>query len=299
MVLDNLQAIVPLIHNVDHVVAVLVRTSLVINSPGVWQIHSTIRSHMLRRYSIDTSHSDNIWAFYFQLIHEAGHDPGHRDFLKRARRLSYEENNALAVLLDDLEHNFSITSVSISMDYSNYLIWNTPSIDIPKRTVELIRKQSSPTRDSLLPLPLLHLGVLYSRLDNYPKAIEALEEAVDRYENLGQLNGAAQAQFHLAEIHRIQHEHIRAVQLYSSAYGRFKNTRDYRGMAACLRGTGIAYLQDDRYSDAVEMIVKVQKTCLPDDHTCIADSERELGRVHRDRNTMESIRLSTKARGYY
>ena len=62
--------------------------------------------------------------------------------------------------------------------------------------------------------------------------IEALEEAVDRYENLGQLNGAAQAQFQLAEIHRLQHEHTRAVQLYSSAYERFKDTRDYRGMAA-------------------------------------------------------------------
>lgn len=141
--------------------------------------------------------------------------------------------------------------------------------------------------------------MLYFRLDNYPKAIEALEEAVDRYEKLGQLNGAAQAQFQLAEIHRLQHEHTRAVQLYSLAHERFKDTGDFRGMAACLRGIGIAYFQDDRYSDAVEMIVKAQKTCLPDDHTCITDSERELGRVYRDRNTTESIRRSTKAREHY
>ena len=296
---ENLQAIVPFIHDVNSVVAVLVRTSLVINAPGVWQIHSTIRSHMLRRYSIDTSHSENIRAFYFQLIHEAGHDPGHRDFLKRACRLSYKETNAQAVLLDALEHNLRHTSVLISTDYSNYLIWNTPSTDIPKRTVEMIRKQSSPTRDSLLPLPLLRLGVLYLRLDYYPQAIEALEEALDRYEKLGQLNGAAQAQFHLAEIHRLQHEHTRAVQLYSSAYERFKDTGDYRSMSACLYSIGIAHFQDVRYSDAVEMIVKAQKTCLPDDHICIIDSERELGRVYRDRNTTESIRLSTKAREHY
>ena len=120
--------------------ALLVRTSLVVNSPGVWQIHSTIRSHMLRRYSIDHSHSGNIRAFYFQLIHEAGHDPGHRDFLTRAHRLSHEETNARAVLLDALEHNFGATSVSISTDYSNDLIWNTPSIDIPKRTVVIDKK---------------------------------------------------------------------------------------------------------------------------------------------------------------
>jgi len=295
----NLKAIVPLIPDVNRVVAVLVRTSLVINSPDVWQVHSTIRSHMLRHYSLDASHSERIRAFYFQLIHDAGHDPGDRDFLKRARRLSYEEINAQAILLDALERNLSITSVSISTDYANYLIWNTPSIDIPKRTVELIRKQSSPTRDLLLPLPLLRLGASYLRLDNYPKAIEALEEAMHRYETLGQLNGAAQAQFHLAKIHRLQHEYTRAVQLHSSAYERFKYMGDSRGMAACLCGIGVAYFENDRYSDAVEMIVKAQNTCLPDDHSCIIDSERELGRVYRNRNTTESIRRSTKAREYH
>ena len=296
---ENLKAIVPLIPDVDDVVAVLSRTSLVINSPDVWQVHSSIRLHMLRRHPLNASHSENIQAFYFQLIHDAGHDPGGRDFLQRAYRLSYEETNAQAILLDALEHNLSATSVSISTDYSNYLIWNTPSIDIPKRTVELIRKQPL-TRDSLLPLPLLRLGALYFRLDNYPKVIEVSEEAMDRYKTLNQLNGVAQAQLQLAEIHRLQHEHTRAVQLYSLAYERFNDTEDYRGMAACLRGIGIAYFQDDPSSeDAVEMILKAQNTCLIDDLTCITDSERELGRVYRDRNTTESIRLLTKAREYH
>ena len=296
---ENLKAIAPLIPDVDDVVAVLSRTSLVINSPDVWQIHSSIRSHMLRRHSLNASHSENIQAYYFQLIHDAGHDPGGRDFLQRARRLSYEETNAQAILLDALEHNLSATSVSISTDYSNYLIWNTPSIDIPKRTVELIRKQPSPTRDSLLPLPLSRLGALYFRLGNYPKAIEASVEAMDLYEMLGQLKGAAQAQFQLAEIHRLQHEHTRAVQLYSLAYELFDDTEDSRGMAACLRGIGMAYLQDDRYSDAVEMIVEAQNTCLPDDLTCFTDCEHALGTVYRDCNTTESIRLLTKAREHH
>ena len=57
---ENLQAIVPFICDVDCMMVLLVRTSLVVNSPGVWQIHSTIRSHMLHHYSIDHSHSRNI-----------------------------------------------------------------------------------------------------------------------------------------------------------------------------------------------------------------------------------------------
>ena len=198
---------------------------------------------MLRHYSLDPSHSEKIRAFYFQLIQEAGHDPGGRDFLKRARRLSYEETNAQAILVDALEHNLSVTSVSISADYSNYLIWNGPSIEIPKRTVELIRGQPPPVRDSLLPLPLLRLGASYFRLGNYPKAIEASKEAMDRYETLGQLNGAAKALLQLAEIHCLHHEYTRSVQLYFSVHERFKEMEDSRSMAACLRGIGVAGLE--------------------------------------------------------
>jgi hypothetical protein len=229
---ENLRGIAPLIHDVDRVAAVLVRTSLITNSPDVWQMHSTIRSFMLRHYPLDISHQENIQSFYFDLIRKAGQDPGTLDVPKHARRLSHEETNAQALLLDTLAHNFSAASVSISTDYSNYLSWNIPSIDIAKKTVELIRNQSSATADLLLPLPLLRLGTLYLILDNYPKGIEVLEEAVDRYEKLDQLNGAAKAQDQLARIYRLLGEHTRALQLYSLAFNRFKDVR--RMLVACL-----------------------------------------------------------------
>ena len=296
---ENLRGIVPWVHDVDRVAAALIQTSLMTKSPDVWQLHPTIRSYMLRHYSLDPSYQDNVRAFYFRLIHEAGHDPGAQDFIERARRLSQEEINAKAVLLDTLEHNFSTTSVATSTDYSNYLFWNIPNIGIAKKTVELIRNQYTPATNFLLPLPLLRLGKLYLRLDNYPKAIEALEEAVHWYEKLGQWNGAARGQVHIADIHRMRNEHTRAIQLYSLAYKRFKHTEDARGMSACLRGIGIVYFQDDRYSDAMKTITEAQMTCSSDDHICIADSEREMGRVYRLRNPTESIRHSARARRHY
>jgi len=296
---ENLREIVPWVHDVDRVAAALIRTSLMMKLPDVWQLHSTIRSYMLHHYSLDPSYQDNVRAFYFRLIHDAGHDPGAQDFIERARRLSQEETNAKTVLLDALEHNFSITSILTSTDYSNYLFWNIPNIDIAKKTVELIRNQNTPATNFLLPLSLLRLGKLYWRLDNYPKVIVALEEAVHLYEKLGQLNGAARGQVQLADICRLRNEHTRAVQLYSLAYKRFKDTEDARGMAACLRGIGIVYFQDDRYSDALKTIMKAQKTCSPDDHICIADCEREIGRIYRLRNPTESIKHSAKARRHH
>jgi tetratricopeptide (TPR) repeat protein len=296
---ENLREIVPWIHHVDRVAAVLIRTSLMTKSPDVWEMHSTIRSYMLCHYSLDASHWENVQAFYFRLIQEAGHDPGTPDFLQRARRLSHEESNAQTLLLDALEHNFSLSLVPTSTAYSNYLFWNIPSMDIAKKTVELIRNQASPTTESLLPLSLLRLGKLYVRLDNYPKATEALEEAVHRYEQLGQMNEAAQGQVQLAKMSRLQNENTRALQLLSLAYKRFKDTADAGGMSTSLRGIGLVYFVEDRYSDALDMIMEAQKMCLPDDHICIADSQLDLGRVYRGHNPTESIRQSVKARRYY
>ena len=93
---------------------------------------------------------------------------------------------------------------------------------------------------------------------------------MDWYKTLNQLNGVAQAQLQLAEIHRLQHEHTCTVQLYSLAYEQFNDTEDYCGMVACLHCIGIAQFQDDPYSEGtVEMILKAQNTCLIDNLTCI------------------------------
>lgn len=294
----NLQRIVPLIHDVDRVAAVLIRTSLLMNSPDVLQMHSTIRSHMLRNYPLNASYQESVQAFYFQLIHNAGGDPGTPGFLEHIRSLSDEETNAETLLLDALEHNFS-TSVSISLDYSNYLTWNVPRLDVPEKTLELIRNHLLRGADSWLPLALLRLGTLHLRLDDFPKATKALQEAVDLYEKRNQLSWAAQAQLLLAEVARLRGEHAAAFQLYDKAYKRFEDVDDARHMAACLRGTGITNFQVGRLSEALEKNLKARKTCLPDDYTSITDCERELGRIYRGHNHTESIKLSAKARDYY
>ena len=294
----NLQRIVPLIHDVDRVAAVLIRTSLLMNSPDVLQMHSTIRYHMLRNYALNASYKESVQVFYFQLIHNAGGNPGTQDFLKHIRSLSEEETNAETLLLDALEHNFS-TSVSTSLDYSNYLRWNVPRLDVPKKTLELIRNQPLRGADSSLPLALLRLGTIYLILDDFPKAIEALQEAVDLYEKLNHLSWAAQAQLLLADIARLGGQHFVAFQLYSEAYKRFEDVDDARHMAACLLGTGITYFQANRLSEALQMNSAAQKACSPDDYACITDCERELGRIYRTHNQTESIRLSAKARDYY
>ena len=184
------------------------------------------------------------------------------------------------------------------MDYSNHLTWNVPRLDVPKKTLELIRNQPLRGTDSWLPLALLRLEIVHLRLNDFPNAIEVLQEAVGLYEKLNHLSWAAQAQLLLAEVARLRGEHSVAFQLYSEAYKRFEDVNDTRHMAACLRGTGITYFQVNRLSEALQMNSAAQKTYSPDDYTCITDCERDLGRIYCVHNHTESIRLSTKARDY-
>ena len=74
---------------------------------------------------------------------------------------------------------------------------------------------------------------------------------------------------------------------------------DARHMTACLRGMGITYFLVDRRPEALDMISAAQKTCPPEDYTCVTDCECELGRIYKFDNQTESIRLSAKARDYY
>lgn len=332
---ENLREIA-LFQDVDRIAAVLVRTSLINNSPDVLQMHSTIRSYMIRNYFVNPEHKNKTQDFYFQLIHEAGIEPGAEDFLSRARRLSDEQTNAEAILSDALDNNLE-SSIWISMDYCNYLIWNTPSTDIAEKSVTLLKNQlqsrgepiiipetAAPTQasikvgikrsehqghgnicqrrllpkaDSIYPLVLLRLGTLHFRLDNYLEAIEALEEAVVRCETLEQSSWASQAEIQLAEIYRLRGNHTRALQLYSSAYNRSEG--DARRRASAQRGMAIIHFQDNRFSEALRMLEMVRDSCPAGDHSCLADCEREVGRIYRNHNQTESIRLSSSARDYY
>ncbi|KAH9480795.1 hypothetical protein JR316_0007395 [Psilocybe cubensis] len=303
------------IQDVDRVAAVLVRTSLITNSPFILQMHSTIRSYMLRNHALSGKYRAQIKEFYFQLIHAAGAEPGAKDFLSHARRLSDEQINAEAILSDALEHDFE-PAIWIAMDYCNYLIWNTPSTDIAEKSVQILRNKllginkftqqldhdnESPFSvemvNHIYPLALLRLGVLYFRLDNYPEAINALEEAANMGRSLEQTRWTSQAEIYLAEIYRLRGDHTRALGLYSSAYNR--SEENFRERASAQRGMAIVHFQDNSFSEALRALETVRDSCPAEDHSCRADCDRELGRLYRNRNQSESIRYSSNARAYY
>jgi tetratricopeptide (TPR) repeat protein len=170
---------------------------------------------------------------------------------------------------------------------------------VSKSAVEAINKSPSPEMDSLLPLCWLRLGKLYFKVDQYPQAIAASEEAEKAYKRLNQLEGVARSHLQLAEVHRIRGNHSEATDLFTKAYEEFEVLGNSRDMSSCLRNLGIIHFENENYAEAVQAIMKAQDTCGPADLTCLIDCKRELGRVYREHNSSEAIKLLTDGRAHY
>jgi tetratricopeptide (TPR) repeat protein len=305
---ENLKVVAPLIDDPYNAARVLRQVSLAYYRSDVLQVHETTRSHMIHneRPTLDPSHKEKVQAYYFQMIERAGRasasasDYGTDDSETARHALFREERNVQAVLLDALKHNLDVVTVSISINYSDYLIsYGMPSLAVAIKTADVVRDHESPELNLVSPLCWLQLGTLYYRLGDYPNAINASREAERGYNKSNQLDGVAQSLFRLAEIHRICGENANATHLFTQAYQVFKNTGNTRGMSSSLRGLSIIHFENYSYSEAIQAMTDAQNACLPQDRTCHMECKRELGRVHRERNTTEAIKQSMEARDYY
>lgn len=278
----------------------LIDTALVQHTGGVLRVLSTIRSYVRHYHPLSPPLKAGLQTFYFQLAEKAGHDQGTKNFSESARQaLSQEQRNAEAIILDALKYRLDADTILASIHFSNHLIWNIPSLEVPRRAVEAIRNSSSPATESLLPLCWLRLGKLHIKLDEYDQAINATQEAEKGYKQLNQLEGVAKSHYQLAEVNQIRGEHDQAAYLFTQAYEEFQVSGSFRDMASCLRGLGIVHFANDKYPEAVQAIMNARDICVPGDDTCLTDCKRELGRVYRKHNTTEAIKLLTEARAYY
>ena len=305
---DNLESVAadvvvaPLIWDIHKAAKTLIDIALVQHTVGILQVHSTIRSHIRHYHPLNPSVKPALRAFYFHLAKQAGHDHGTKNASESARQALFrEQRNAETVILDALKYKPDEETILSSIDYSNFLIWNVPSLEVPMSMVESIRNSPSPGTVQLLPICWLRLGKIHFRLDEYTEAVDAMKKAEEGFQQLNQPEGVAETHYDLAEIRRIHGQHDMAADLYLQAYSEFKavGTGSSRDMSACLRGLGVARFASFKYPLAVQAVTKAQDTCVAEDVTCRIACKRELGRIYRERNTTESIKLLIEARRYY
>jgi tetratricopeptide (TPR) repeat protein len=203
----------------------------------------TICSYICHYHPLNPSCKPGLQAFYFHLANQAGHDYGTMDASESAHQaLLQEQRNAEAMILDALKYRPDVETILASIDYSNFLIWNVPSLEVPMSMVESIRSSPLPGTVQLLPLCWLHLRKIHFRLDEYTKAVDVMKKVEEGFKQLNQTEAIARTHIDLAEVRRINGHHEMAVDLYLQAYSKFETVGSSCDMSACLWGVGIVHL---------------------------------------------------------
>ncbi|MEK7761626.1 MAG: alpha/beta fold hydrolase, partial [Nitrospirota bacterium] len=114
------------------------------------------------------------------------------------------------------------------------------------------------------------LGVAYSSLGQYPKAIEYLEKALAIDLAIGNLRGEASALNNLGAAYRAVGQYPKAIGYHEQALAIHRKSGNLRGEGAALINLGVAYGAMGQYSKAIEYLSQALVI-----HTKIGDLENE------------------------
>lgn len=114
------------------------------------------------------------------------------------------------------------------------------------------------------------LGVAYSVLGQYPKAIEYLEKALAIDLAIGNLRGEASALNNLGAAYRAGGQYPKAIGYHEQALEIHRKSGNLRGEGAALINLGVAYGAMGQYSKAIEYLSQALVI-----HTKIGDLENE------------------------
>jgi tetratricopeptide (TPR) repeat protein len=131
-------------------------------------------------------------------------------------------------------------------------------------------------------------GILLYHLGRYPPARRDLEDALEGYTSLGDLENASICLMCLGHIHCKFREFGQAVQRYTRARENYTTARDAWGQAQSLRSLGEVHRLNDEYNESMQKYAEAHgKFREVGDRTGAADCLVSLGALHRFRGNYE------------
>jgi tetratricopeptide (TPR) repeat protein len=297
-----LQKIAPAIQDVSASERTLLRTALAYRtSEGTLQMLSPIRSHILQHYPLDDAHKVALRAFYLRLSEDGGCDPGAEGFTAASQALFLEESNARSVIMNALEDEVDTDAIHGAIHYSNYLYWNVPSTEVLDKAIDAINAHPSPELNRLMPLCLLKLGRLLSRLDRYHEAIPTLKRAEERYQNIGDWQGVAECHLMLAYIYRLLGMFQSAQRSATMAQKWFNTAGNSLGVSRALQSRARVHAGQGQVMEANIDINEAQRICMTlGDRSCAHECLRIRGIICTKLGKYdEAIALFTETQTYY
>ncbi|MGB3947599.1 MAG: tetratricopeptide repeat protein, partial [Bacteroidia bacterium] len=141
---------------------------------------------------------------------------------------------------------------NIQANYSQALDFNNKALEIWK----LLEKDTILNTNNVVmerkSLIMSNIGLTYSNLANYAKAMEYLFQALDLAEKVGDKSAIAGRLTHIGIVYHHQKEHTKALSYHLKALNISEEQKNNVQIATCLSNVGIAYCKLKDYSKAIE-----------------------------------------------
>jgi tetratricopeptide (TPR) repeat protein len=286
---ENLQHVTPTMKHVNASLRILLGASLAEYTPDkTLKVLSPIRAYMQKYHPLDSSNTQALRMFYFQLVEAGKHNPKTKEFQVAFQLLSREGSNIQSIIMNALENQISIDAVQATIHYSHYLYWNVPSTELLNKAINLIPKQPSNELDFMMPHCLLRLGMLSKRMDDFSQAVTNLNESKQQFELLGNPSMAAECCLQLAHVYMMQAKLSKAIVVLDTARNHSEAIKDENGISDYFEVLGRVYRRQGQYIKAAAALNKSKAICKKlDDKACVAIRAHYLGLTYRTEGKLD------------
>ena len=146
-----------------------------------------------------------------------------------------------------------------------------------------MRIEAQERQDALIEATALNrIGQMYDVINDYPKALEALLQALPLHRKQGNLRGEADAQELLGVVLDNNGEQARALEHFQEAVRLVLQTDDRKFSAICLKNLGESLADAKRFDEALEQVQRSWEMCQdPASDNEIGEAHLSFGRIYR------------------
>jgi tetratricopeptide (TPR) repeat protein len=254
---NSLELIAPSFDNRERLAAVLLRVSLVfIGALDSMRVLSPIRHYILRNYPADDDKLKDLETFYLVLISEKTSIPVGPDYPEAMARLIPENGNITSLLQNGLRTHPYEELVKAAYDISLWLCHAQPSVDLLE---ELLKHPDLLKATKLDVQCILCLGNSCVRLNDYAVATAKLREALKKFIEVGDKQGAARCLRSIGDIVRTESKYPESIELYNQAMEYYTEIGDRLGMAQVYQSMGNGERMQNQHQKAKETLTKAQE----------------------------------------
>jgi tetratricopeptide (TPR) repeat protein len=244
------------LHDVHHLVHLLLKTALVFTADSTLKVLSPIRHFINCHHDPNPDHIRALEEYFWDLVHTHATVPMGPDFPHAKEVLDPDMGNVCSLVNSAAQTHPSHELVEIVLAVSQFQLYTVPSTELLHDIMPLVKHKQSPTQEARI---LKRLGNILHMQAKYTEASELLKEAQRQFFNISDVVYAVYCSQNLCEVLRMQGKYAEASETLTEAQGQFIEIGNVFGSAQCSRSLGDILIMQAKYTEASKILTEAQR----------------------------------------